>query len=248
MYTQYCLPLTAPPNNGTGFFMLGFNAQSYNGYFLVDNVTLTGPAIIVGDPQFVGLRGQSFQVHGMDGEVYNLISDKDLQVNSKFVFLTEGSCPIINGKKATNCWSHAGSYLGSIGFQQIIDGKVEQLLFTAGPAKKGYEEASLNGQAMKIGDTYTNGEFSVSFNTSHILSVDTPTFHFKFDNSDMFINQQVVAKKPLSKLTTHGLFGQTHERKIYASSLKYIAGEADDYAIADNSLFGTDFVYNRFGQ
>ena len=79
---------------------------------------------VLGDPQFVGLRGQSYQVHGMDGAIYNLISDKNLQVNSRFVFLTEGQCPIIDGVVDTNCWSHPGSYIGEMSFQQVVDGKL----------------------------------------------------------------------------------------------------------------------------
>lgn len=31
-------------------------------------------AFVVGDPQFTGLRGQQFQIHGVAGEVYNIIS------------------------------------------------------------------------------------------------------------------------------------------------------------------------------
>ena len=34
------------------------------------------PVSVLGDPMFVGLRGQRFQVHGVDGEVYNLIVDR----------------------------------------------------------------------------------------------------------------------------------------------------------------------------
>jgi len=71
-------------------------------------------ASVTGDPSFVGLLGQKYQVHGMDGAVYNLISDIHLQVNSRFVFLSSGRCPIIDGLPAANCYSHPGSYLGSI--------------------------------------------------------------------------------------------------------------------------------------
>ncbi len=37
--------------------------------------------------EFVGLSGQSFQVHGMDGAVYALISDENMQLNARFAFL-----------------------------------------------------------------------------------------------------------------------------------------------------------------
>ena len=45
---------------------------------------------VVGDPQFVGLRGQNYQIHGVAGEIYSIVSDADLQYNSRFVFLSEG--------------------------------------------------------------------------------------------------------------------------------------------------------------
>ena len=74
---------------------------------------------IVGDPQFVGLRGQQYQVHGIDGAVYNLISERSTQVNARFAFLTQGSCPVIGGVADSNCWSHPGSYLAELSFQQV---------------------------------------------------------------------------------------------------------------------------------
>jgi hypothetical protein len=52
-----------------------------------------GGGFVVGDPQFVGLRGQSYQIHGVSGEIYNLVSDGDVQYNSRFVFLDQGECP-----------------------------------------------------------------------------------------------------------------------------------------------------------
>ena len=44
-------------------------------------------ATVSGDPSFCGLRGQLFQVHGLDGGVYNLISDAAFNLNSRFTFL-----------------------------------------------------------------------------------------------------------------------------------------------------------------
>jgi len=59
---------------------------------------------VQGDPEFVGLRGQRYQVHGIDGAVYNLISDSLSQVNSRFIYINEkGDCPIIpsTGKRVS---------------------------------------------------------------------------------------------------------------------------------------------------
>jgi len=50
----------------------------------------------------------------------------------------------------------------------------------------------------------------------------------------------------LSKLHSHGLLGQTHSSKVYSTATRYIEGSVDDYIIADDDIFGTDFVYNQF--
>ena len=210
-------------------------------------VTIFNPmGTIVGDPQFVGLRGQSYQVHGIDGAVYNIISDDKLQVNSRFVFLTEGECPVINNKLDTNCWSHPGSYLGEMSFQAIVDGKLHAAFVQAGSAKKGFAGVQVDGKAMKVGDKLTFGSFSVEVKDAYNVVINTETFEFSLHSSDMFINQAIRSKLPLSQLTTHGLLGQTHTVKTYANSLKFVEGKVDDYLIESDDIYGSDFVYNRF--
>ena len=80
---------------------------------------LAAPSSVLGDPQFIGLRGQSFQVHGVDGAVYALLSSTWTQVNAGFVFFSTGQCPspaVIQ----TQCWSHPGAYLGAISVQEVV--------------------------------------------------------------------------------------------------------------------------------
>jgi len=203
---------------------------------------------IVGDPQFIGLRGQSYQVHGIDGAVYNIISEQNTQVNSRFVFLSEGKCPILNGVPDTNCWSHPGSYLGELSFQQVVDGQIHAALVSAGSAKQGFSAVQMDGQSLKIGDKVTFGTFSISYTSTHTVAVSMENFSFELSNSDMFVNQAVRVKSSLSQLKSHGLLGQTHNTKVYANAIRYIEGNVDDYIIADDDIFGDDFVYNRFQQ
>jgi len=254
----------ASPNTNAGQYVFTFSIPVLGTLTLNMTYTLTqGPAevdrifirvdnpklpTIVGDPQFVGLRGQSYQVHGIDGAVYNIISEKETQVNSRFVFLSEGSCPIFNGVPDTNCWSHPGSYLGEIGIQQVVDGKTHAALITSGGAKEGFSAVQLDGHKLKVGETKTYGTFSITYSTTHSITVTTAHFDFEFSNSDMFINQALRAKLPLSKLTSHGLLGQTHSAKVYPTATRYIEGSVDDYVIADNDIFGTDFIHNQFNQ
>ena len=207
------------------------------------------PVTIVGDPQFVGLRGQSYQVHGIDGAVYNLVSEHNVQVNSRFVFLTEGKCPVLaSGKKDSNCWSHPGSYLGEMSFQQLVDGELHAALVLSGPADTGFDLVEVDGQALAVGDKVTFGSFSVRFVSSHLLHVHTERFDFELSNSDRFLNQQLRAKVPLEQLHSHGLIGQTHSADTYRTSIKYIQGEVDDYELQDkgDDIMGRQFIYNRF--
>jgi len=202
--------------------------------------------VVVGDPQFVGLRGQSYQVHGIDGAVYNIVSEKNTQVNSRFVFLTEGVCPIIDGAKDVNCWSHPGSYLGEISFQAVVDGKLHAALVQSGSASEGFSGVEVDGHALSVGDSVEVGDFSIEYVSTHRVFVTTESFEFQLSNSDMFINQALRLRVPLPQLTAHGLIGQTHSDKIYATAIKYIEGKVDDYVIHDGDMFGSDFLYNQF--
>lgn len=196
---------------------------------------------VSGDPQFVGLRGQSYQVHGVAGEVYSIISDEHLQMNSRFVFLSKGDCPVVNGVKQTNCYAHEGSYLGAIGIKTAAGDKLK---LVSGPAKTGFAEVSLNGRPVKIGASHGNG--FMSFNHSHLVTVQVGNFHMEFDNSDMFINQRVRVLDWAS-LNAHGLLGQTWRQKTYPNSVKHIEGRVDDYVVHGKDLFGDKFLYNQFG-
>jgi len=209
------------------------------------NLTNPGNSGVVGDPQFVGLRGQQFQVHGIDGAVYNLISEQSTQVNARFVFLASGQCPRFKDIAASNCWSHPGSYLGQVSFQQVVDGKIHQLLVTAGPANTGFESIELDGVTLAVGHSSAIGSsFAVAITGSHSLSVRTVHFSFELSNSDMFVNQAVAALIPLNRLTAHGLLGQTHHFTSRSISTPFV-GEVDDYAV-EGDIFGVDFVFNQF--
>lgn len=71
---------------------------------------------VVGDPILTGFLGQKFQVHGIDRQVYDLVSAADLQLNAQFVFLGQGESVCTSEiKNRTQCWTHAGSYIGDVG-------------------------------------------------------------------------------------------------------------------------------------
>ena len=199
---------------------------------------------VVGDPQFVGLRGQNYQVHGVDGEIYNIVSDADLQYNSRFVFLSSGKCPVIDGRKAKSCWSHPGSYLGELGLKTKNGDKIH---IVAGSAKQGFATVEVNGAQVNMDDTILlAGDLgSVSRNSSHVISVQVGNWDFVFENSDMFVNQKVRVLDSRG-MRSHGLLGQTWREATYPNAIKYIAGQVDDYVIRENDIFGDNFVFNAF--
>jgi hypothetical protein len=185
-------------------------------------------------------------VHGIDGAVYNLISERNTQVNARFVFLSSGACPSFNGQPDVNCWSHPGSYLGAVSFQQLVAAELHSVLVVAGPANLGFASVLVDGKALEVGGSHAVGSLSVDFHSSHAASVRTEHFSFELSNSDMFVNQAVGALVPLHRLVgTHGLLGQTHT-VLAASTGAIIAGDVDDYVIADADIFGTDFIFNQF--
>jgi len=225
------------------------------GYWLVDNSCPAPPTPGgKGDPQFAGLRGQDYQVHGIDGGVYNVISDKYMQLNSKFVFLTgPRPCPTMpsSGKKSVACFAHAGSYLGNLALRTAND---DRLLIESGAADSGLAFVTFNGVVMSVGDSKeisVNGRNgSITLLSTHEVVLNVGLFEMEVENSDGFLNlRSVVVRtanwKELKDEKAHGLLGQTWNLRKGKSAIE---GKVDDYLIESEDPFGTDFMYNRFGE
>jgi len=237
-----------PFKGGQNVIVIGVGCNGYADpdcyyqYTITCNKPPTDGGFITGDPQFVGLRGQNYQVHGVSGDVYNIVSDADLQYNSRFVFLNSGACPVVNGKKQKACWSHPGSYLGELGLKTRAGDRVH---LTTGDAKTGFASVSVNDKEVAEGETVMLADNlgSVSRNSTHLASVQIGNWDFAFENSDMFVNQRVRVIDSRG-LRSHGLLGQTWRETTYPNAIKYIAGSVDDYTIRDGDIFGDDFVFN----
>ena len=205
-----------------------------------------------GDPQLYGLLGQSYQVHGIDGAIYALISAPSLQVNARFDFLASAACPptsVVN----TPCWSHPGSYMGAIGVSVELDGVTMRFSFESGPASLGFSSIQQDGQQLTAGAidaSYLSGRVILISRSTHSVQLRTPLFTFDVDSSDSFVNLRLtrnVALSVLQQQRVHGLLGQTHTRRDNkAGAVKDIEGEVDDY-VAGETLHSTSFVYNRYG-
>ena len=203
---------------------------------------------VSGDPQFVGLLGQTFQVHGIDGAVYNLISDRALQLNARFSFIGASplrACPVMpsTGELCRSCWSHSGSYLSQLGL--MVQGGGERVKVVAGPARVGFSQVEVNGGGVGVGEEVG----SVRVVSSHELVLSVGRWLVEVENVDGFVNLRSVqlVGGDLSGLESHGLLGQTWRRvKGGRGRVREIEGEVDDYVVAEDSLFGSSFVYNRY--
>jgi len=207
------------------------------------NITNPANSTIKGDPQFMGLRGQSYQVHGIDGAVYNLISDKKFQLNSRFVFLTgPRPCPVMpsTGRKSSACWAHAGSYLNELGL--VVANT--QVFIGAGSSANGFSTITVNDKPMRIGEVSQY----VSYNSTHEATIFVNGWTIEIENSDMFVNLRSVRldQASWSSIASHGLLGQTWSNKRYSGKVAAIEGEIDDYVIEENSVFGSLFVFNQY--
>ena len=98
-----------------------------------------------GDPQLRGFLGQSFQVHGLDGCVSSLISDRETQLNARFSFLASGSCPPAH--VPTQCWTHPGSYFTEL---TIRTHSGARLLLVAGDEREGFTAVELDGERQSL--------------------------------------------------------------------------------------------------
>ena len=245
--TATALPLLSPAGLALSTSGDLYVADSGSSRVLVFRNAVNAVSTVLGDPQFVGLRGQSFQVHGIDGAVYALVSSPSTQVNARFVFLSSGRCPsatLID----TQCWSHAGSYLGAVSVQERVAGHgVQRLLVESGAHDVGFASIELNGRVLSVGDSVSVGHFSVHVQSSHRIAVRTAALQLTLDNSDSFINQQVEALIELTSMAatrTHGLLGQTHSAATHKSALRYVEGDVDEYVVS--GLFEHDFAYDHF--
>ena len=187
----------------------------------------------------MGLRGQSFQVHGIDGAVYNLIADHGLLVNARFRFRASGRCPAVT--EPTNCWSHPGSYLDEVG---VVTAGGDKLHVASGSWNEGFSFVALNGVNLSVGTHSTADGFDAIVLSDYSLRLAVSNFELHLENSDYFINMVQMRVLEWSKLSSHGLLGQTWRRPSKAGrQVPDIEGDIDDYVEQNNELMGSALVY-----
>ena len=113
----------------------------------------TSSASAYSDPRFVGFWGQQWYVEGVVGGVYNLLSDSQVQLNARFVYRSNVTCPVTeDGSPVERCFSEAGTYFGSIALR-VTSG--EWVTVEGGAVHDGFASVQLHdGTAVHAGQTY----------------------------------------------------------------------------------------------
>jgi len=204
------------------------------------------PTCITGDPEFVGFLGQKYEIHGVPNQVFNIISSPLLQYNALFVYIGHKSDRACNVSR-THPWTHAGTYLGKLGFQTGSD----RILLEAGDCLKGVKTLKVNGKSLAVGEKYEMAVISgqpqsVYFKDQFTVVLQTAEIEATLTNSDLFFNQ-AVELTPYGEQSPqlHGLLGQTWDEQTLKND-HVIAGSSADYQIQDEDLFGNDFVFNKY--
>ena len=223
----------------------------------------TGSSSVIGDPQFVGLLGQSYQVHGVDGQVYNLVSDKFAQINAKLSFLDAGACDRDErtGAPLYTCWTHPGTYLTQLG---LLTAASDTVVVTAGAGLHGFQALLVNGEDVLVSTNAsavwpatlrsvdgTLPALSIRLFDRRTLAIDNAgLYSLTLQNSDGFLNIVSLTVSSMSRLArqvqSHGLIGQTWQRRTDGAEVAVLEGRVDDYVEVNEALLGCAFVFNKF--
>ena len=124
----------------------------------------TSSAAAFSDPRFVGFWGQSFYVGGVVGGVYSLLSDAEVQLNAMFVYRTNISCPVVEGRVVDNCFQHKGTYFGSVAVR--VQGG-EWVVVAGGGVEQGFSGVTLSDRReVHVGEEVSMGQVGGSLSQS----------------------------------------------------------------------------------
>ena len=106
------------------------------------------------DPYFAGFWQQLFYVHGVAGQVYSLLSDAQVQLNARLVFLSNVTCPDTaptSSPARVHCSSHAGTYFGEM---DLVTASGDRLTVRSGDVREGLREVTVNARSVGVGEAY----------------------------------------------------------------------------------------------
>ncbi|KCV72364.1 hypothetical protein H696_01757 [Fonticula alba] len=188
------------------------------------------------DPHFMGFNGADYYFEGEAGRSYNIVSDRDVQVNAQF----------------TRLHNLKGTYMGRVSI-------------LVGSHMIGFDPhfgAYIDGESLADGASIEMSNVDIMYEVVDArprLTVRTPAWQFvaraKIEKglvAESYINLHAsVVGMPTDP---HGILGQTArfllEKRAPGSKPEQVRnfsveGEEPDYELKDG-LFGTDFTFNKF--
>ncbi len=147
----------------------------------MDPLAILAGASIWGDPHYVGAEGDDYDVHGEPGKIYNILSDKNLQVNTAYKGGGDGI-----------------TYNGALGI--TMGGDKVQIDSKA--------NVSINGKVMSDG-SYRVGTNTVSKKGSQVV-LQIPEYTIKATSMGSHLDVKMESKNVvLDGIKPHGIWGQT---------------------------------------
>eukprot|EP01096_Ripella_sp_DP13-Kostka_P010404 TRINITY_DN408_c0_g1_i1.p1 TRINITY_DN408_c0_g1~~TRINITY_DN408_c0_g1_i1.p1 ORF type:complete len:419 (+),score=183.54 TRINITY_DN408_c0_g1_i1:70-1257(+) len=267
---------------GFGFWSQGSFQGAATGATTTLTFTLQGGDVIVdaisivciancpsvfGDPHFIGLDGKRFDFDGEPGNVYNLLTDSEVQVNTLLGQFKLGPHSFINGAIMSQIGMRLGDHsvvvnaggsdLEAFGFV-IVDGVsledgavVEFNDEGKEPIHITFDRKNNNAEKYGIGShDYAVGHLTVIYGSQYAFTV--VLVESGRDHEGNWVvpyprRSLDFAAQPLAlHLRPHGLFGQTSQPSLTRSA-SGMQGEREDYQIQSGDLLGSDFTFNKFG-
>lgn len=226
---------------------------------VIGTVTAAG---VGGDPHFFGFLGERYEFAGEAGQVYNILTDENVQINALMGnwHYTHGKETVIKSLAIKVAGSNVvidagGNQFGSEGFSLRVNG--------VAVAPNATLRHSL-GSSGYVRWYQLTDEFKVPIWSHHhaVAKVDVVLDDYAleiFSIEEGKDEQGVWHRHPSRFLdflcdmfdTTrrpHGLFGQSAHLPRGKRSIEgwSIEGEASDYQVKGNSLLGDDFTFNKF--
>lgn len=198
-----------------------------------------------GDPHLEGFDGEKYDVMGKGGNIYNMLSDKNVQYNTTFV---DWGKPGKDGVQPTVI-GEAGIQVGSNMVQFDRSG--------AAP--------TVNGKSLTKGQKVDLGEDQYAKWDGNDLTVKTTEYTIDLtvkakDKNGGYLDSSVKINEGVNPLAdgvaAHGLLGQTADgvegkrkgvdgnKNIEKQGGSVIDGVVNDYLV--DGLWDNDFKYNRF--
>lgn len=198
-----------------------------------------------GDPHLVGFDGEQYDVMGKGGNVYNMLSDKNVQYNTKFMDWgkagADGVQPTVIGEAGIQVGKNL-VYFDRSGNAPTVNGS---------PLSK-YQKVELG-----------NGQFAQWDGEKLVVKTDEYTINLAIKEKDRnggYLDSTVAINEGVNPLAdgvaAHGLLGQTADgvegarvggdgnKNIEKQGGSVIDGVVDDYLV--DNLWDNTFKYNRF--